>query len=361
MSKVKRIIIFAFFLVLLFQIRVDATDIRSVIPNDVLKEYNLDRVDINDPAASISSFSFRNILQIVVDSIKKFLPESCTLLFSILGIVLLFSLLEHFSLAHSEKNHHIIVSYIGNAAMLLMLYHYFANSCALVEESLSTIRVFCDASVPIITALLISSGKSFGASVFSYGISLCGSLISALSITICIPLIRIFMMIGSCATIWQDIHFSSITDLIKKFIKWAIGIVFSVFSFTLSVQSILSGSADNLAKKALKGAAGTIPFMGSVLSQGLDGAFMIASGTKTASAVVGAGVIIMIFIGPAILIALQAMALYLSVATASFFGQKNCLSILKTMYDVYILLLGLFLVSVLMCIINFLIICLGMS
>ena len=101
--------------------------------------------------------------------------------------------------------------------------------------------------------------------------------------------------------------------------------------------------------------------MGSVLSQGLDGAFTLASGTKTATSVIGIAVIVAVFIGPALLIGLQTLALYIATTFSEMFASKGNLSVLKTVHGAYELMLGLFLISVLMSIICFLVICIGAS
>ena len=337
------------------------TDIKSIIPSDVLNQLQLEEIDTTDPSTALNAFSFKNIMQLLQSSIKRYLPQFTSFLANILIIVFLFAILEQVSLGKIESSYRFVLTCVGNAILVLLLYRQFASTCALIEENLETIRVFCDASIPVLSGLLITGGKNFAATLFSYGISLSSALISGISAGICLPLIRIYLAIGCCGTVWEDIHFHAMTDMIKKFIKWLIGIVFSVFTLTLSLQGILSKSADNMAQKVLKTAAGSIPFMGSVLSQGLDGAFTLASGTKTATSVIGIAVIVAVFIGPALLIGLQTLALYIATTFSEMFASKGNLSVLKTVHGAYELMLGLFLISVLMSIICFLVICIGAS
>ncbi len=336
---------------------VNAETILEIIPDE--SRVVLDEGVLSDPTGLIDQLSFDKILSLILESVKEYLPDFFELMVSILSLVLFFVLLDRFSFSKTENSYRFIVTCLASSILTLFLVGYFSTACTLIEKNLETIRVFCDASIPVIAALLIEGGNNFSSAFFSYGVSLSGTLINSLNDHIFMPLIRIFLAVGCCGCIWEDVDFSAITDMIQKFIKWMIGIVFSVFTFTLSMQNILAGSADNVARRVLKNAAGSVPYMGSVLSKGLDGIFTLAGGTKNASSIVGIVVIVSIFIGPALMLGLQSLALYFATTAARLFGQKDCLSILKTVHKAYLLMLGLFLVSVLMSIVCFLVICLG--
>lgn len=337
----------------------NAKTIIEIIPDESRISFDEYALSGTDPSGLIEQLSFNRILEFIIEIVKDYLPDFFKLIASVLVFVLFFALLDHISFTKREKSYHFIISCLASSILTLFLFNCFSGACTLIEKNIKTIRIFCDASVPVIAALLIQGGKNFSSAFFSYGISLSGIIINSLNDSIFMPLIKIFLAIGCCGCIWEDVDFSAITDIIEKFIKWLIGIVFSIFTFTLSMQNILASSADNAAQKVLKNAASGVPYMGGVLSKGIDGMFVIASGTKNASSIVGIAVIGSIFIGPALILAMQSLALYFSMSAAKFFGQKDCLSILKTVHKAYLLMLSLFLVSVLMCLICFLVICLG--
>lgn len=352
-------VVITILLLLFFVPQAQATDITDIIPKQVEKAF--ENISADDTVGAVESLSFDRFLGLFTNTIKDCLPQFTAMLVQILVLVLLFSLYGYFSFNKTGQSYRLIIGCLAQAVLIVMLFDYFVDACRLIEENLRTICVFCDASVPVITALLVTSGKNFAAAFFSYSVSLCGTLIAALSQSIFLPLIQIMMALGCCASIWDDINFGALIDGAERFIKWSVGILFSVYSFALSMQNMLVRSSDNVTRKVIKSAAGSIPFMGKFLSEGLDGAFVIATGTKTASAVIGISVIVAIFIAPALLLAMQCVALYFSVTAARMFGQKECAVILKTVHRAYVLMLGLFLISVLMCIICFLLICLGVS
>ena len=355
----KKTICFLFCLFALFSMSVSATDITEIIPSELKDEFKTYSAQTNEPESMLELFSFNNVLALLKRSAQKAIPEVTEFLSSILIVVILFGFLEQFSLDTVGNGFRVALVGLANAALLMLLYRQFATACLMVTENLETIRVFCDASIPIITALLISGGKTFGATLFSYAVSLSSALIPSLSSSICLPLIRIYLSLGCCGSIWEDLSFSSLTALIKKAIKWLIGIVFSVFSFSLSVQNVISRTSDNITQKTLKTAAGTIPFVGTMLAEGIGGTYTLINGTKTTSSLIGIAVIVSVFAGPAIIIGLQTFMMYVAVTFTDLFNIKSCKSVLHTVLGAYELLFGLFMVSVLMSVICFLVICIG--
>ena len=359
MKKTVIFLLWVFLISNLFVTIVSAETILDIVPDESGLEFENEIMN-DDATEQLQEYTkFESIINLLISGVKKYLPDFCGMLTSLLMLVVLFSFLGRFSFSGLSQNYQLVVSCSVSAIMSLFLMNCFLNSCSVIEKSLETICVFCDASVPIITALLVQGGKSFSSAFFSYVVSLCGIIISSLNNRVFMPLIRIFLAIGCCGCVWSDVDFSSITDLIEKFIKWLIGIVFSVFTFAISIQNVLVRSADNTAQKILKNAAGGIPYIGNALTKGIDGAFVIAGGIKNSSCIIGVIVILSVFAGPMILMLLQSLALYIAVTVAKLFGQKDCAIILITVHKAYLLMLSLFLVSVLMCIICFLMICLG--
>ncbi len=354
----RRIGIFVLLLFCVLSVSANATQITEIIPPEIAQQFSLDTDKVDDPASVLSSFSFSTFLSMLERGLKSVVPQLGEMLFEILSILIILVLVDRL---FTSQNHRFAASCVGNAVLVLFLLRRFTSSIILAEENLETIRVFCQASIPIITAILIAGGKSFASTLFSYGISLSSTLISTLSHSICLPMIRIYLAFGCCSTVWNDINFGAICVLIKRIIKWLIGIVFSVFSLTFSMQTILSRSADGIAFKTLKAAAGGIPFLGNVFSGGLDGAFTLLSGAKTSASIIGIGVIIAVFIGPALTLVCQYFAISLSETIAVFLDAKECTLLLKATRGAYELILGLFLVCVMMSIICYLMICVGVG
>ncbi len=336
-------------------------DMLSLIPDEVAEQFDKIETRADDPQDLLKTLSFENLAGTLINKAKDFLPDLMKFISIILGYVFAFAVLDRFALTKENSTAKFVVQGCIHAVLLIFLLDSFARCCAKVSDSLDTIRVFCESSVPMITALLIEGGKNFSAAVFSYAVSICSALLTSASCDIFLPLLRIYISVGSCGFLWNVIDLTAITDLIKQTIRWTVSVLFSVFTFTVSVQSLLARAADSVTRKALKTAAAAVPMFGSVLSEGIDGVFTLAGGTKTAVSGLGIAVILAVFVGPAVHIALQGMALYISHSISRLFGQKECLAVLSVMSEAYKMLLGIFLVCILMSVVCFLILCLGAS
>lgn len=336
-------------------------DIYALIPEEAAEQFEDAGVNAEDPQDLLQALSFENIVSSLLKNVKRSVPDLSKFIAVILGYVFAFAVLDKFSLGEKQSTAKFVVRGIIHAVLIIFLLDRFSRGLTLVTGSLDTIRVFCESSVPMITALLIEGGKNFSAAVFSYAVSIASALLTGASFEVFLPLLRIYVSVGSCSFLWDMIDLSAVTDLIRRAIKWMVGALFFGFSFTISVQNILARSADSIAKKAIKTAAAAVPMFGAALSEGIDGVFTLAGGTRTAVAGAGIAVILAIFAGPAVHIALQSAALYISYSFSRLFGQKECLSVLRVMSEAYKLLLGIFLISILMSVVCFLVICMGAS
>ncbi len=333
--------------------------IEDILPSQVNEMLPSDSISTDAPEKLLSAFSLKNVLQYVAENMKTFFPDVFRFCAQILFLILLLTVPSFLEMKTTGESYKIIIQNIGSVVLILFLFDGFSKSCQIIEECVASIRVFCDAALPVISTLLITGGKNFGAALFSYGISVSATLITILNAEICLPFIRIYLSLGCCGTIWSDVQFDTFTQMIKKAIQFLIGVVFSLFTLTMSMQSILASASDGIAHKALKAAANSVPFMGNVLSGSIDGALTLLQGTKTAASMLGVFSILAIFIGPAVNIGLQYGAIYLARSLSSLFANPSTQGVLKTVCGAYELLISLFLISVSMCVVCFLVICIG--
>ena len=82
-----------------------------------------------------------------------------------------------------------------------------------------------------------------------------------------LPLMGIFLSVSIIEAINPALNLSSITQSIKKFIQWCLGIIMTIFVGMISIQSIVSTSADSLSIRTGKFMASSfIPVIGGAIS-----------------------------------------------------------------------------------------------
>ena len=77
--------------------------------------------------------------------------------------------------------------------------------------------------------------------------------------------------ITAAASVDPDLHLDRLSEGIKKAVIWGLGLIMTVFLGILSVQSIITASADNAAMKTLKFAVSSaVPIVGGAVSDALS-------------------------------------------------------------------------------------------
>ncbi|MBQ5991263.1 MAG: hypothetical protein IJL62_01805 [Clostridia bacterium] len=96
----------------------------------------------------------------------------------------------------------------------------------------------------------------------------------------------------------------SIGKLLQRAAKWILGTACSFYLIVTAVRSVAAGSADGLLMKTTKFAAGSIPSIGSLLSESVDTAFRCMHFVRNALGLTGCVVLLSLALKPVLSIAL---------------------------------------------------------
>ena len=93
-------------------------------------------------------------------------------------------------------------------------------------------------------------------------------------------------------------RFAPVGKLLHRTAKWTLGIVCSLFLIVTAVRSVAAGSADGLLLKTTRFAAGSIPSVGSLLSESVDAAFQCLFLVKNALGITGCVLVVSVALKP---------------------------------------------------------------
>ena len=123
---------------------------------------------------------------------------------------------------------------------------------------------------------------------------------------------------------------------------WGLKIVLYLFTGYIGITGVVSGTTDAAAVKAAKLAiSGTVPVVGSILSDASESILVSAGIMKNAAGVYGLLAILSILIGPFLRIGVQYLMLKLTTAVNSVFSPKETVGLIQKFADVMGLLLGM--------------------
>ena len=341
----------------------------AVSENDSMKELiesvpegtlEIDGSDIEYSSLN-EKINFNSFFKNVLEILSKELRNCSGIFFSILLIVILFSLLNSFGFNEKSELKSISASVAG-VVVFAVSFSTVRSNIELISNAAESAKVFSTASVPVITALSLSAGESLGGVIFSTAVSLSCSVFQYVADSILLPLSVIFLMFGVVSGFVTEMDIFSICTLIKKLVKWVIGIFIGIFTASLSFQNILSASADGVVKRSIQSAVSRfVPNVGGVLSGRIDGLFALASGSKTTVAVFGMIVITLLFLPLITGNLIYGSSISLCRYVSSFFKVDKLSSVLTVISDVFFMIAGICSACAFMLIASFLFLCMGVK
>lgn len=314
----------------------------------------LEQADIYDlSVASLLQLSprdfFRTVWEVLVQQVKKPLRT----LGVIVAVVILCAVLGGLRTAVGEsalsQMFTMVAALCVLTSVIMPILDCIVNTSAAVQDTAMFMLTF----IPVFSASLIAAGQPVtGATYNLFLFSTCQAVAQIVAKTL-IPLMGVYLALCVAGALVSGIKISSATATIKKIITWTLGLVVTVFVGLLSIQSMLSGSADGVATKTAKFLIGSfVPVVGGALSEAYSAAQGCLRLIKTS---VGAyGIIVALFTFLPVL--LQTVAWYLVTNVAAIAGDilgvetvseilKSCASVLGILIAVILCFALLIIVS----------------
>jgi stage III sporulation protein AE len=198
------------------------------------------------------------------------------------------------------------------------------------SATIKSAATFMLSFIPIFSAAMVSAGQPITGSTYSiFLMGICQLVAQVVSQTL-IPLMAVYLAVSICGSFVPDLNIASAINGLKTGVNWAMGFMLTVFVALLSIQSMLSHSADGVTVKATKFLiTSLVPVAGNVLSE----AFIAAQGSlrllKTTVGAYGIMVSLLTFLPVFLQVAIwRAIAGIISVA-GDVMGLKRVSAILK--------------------------------
>ena len=322
-----------------------ANELQNALPQDIaemLEEFKIENILESDNALSFDSL-IKNLLELISLEFKE--PLACG--FSVLALLLAASMFSSFGEENKTLNYAVTVGVtaaaVGPAAKLITS----------VVSAIKAFGAFMVSFVPIYAGVLASSGKPLTAAGYSSLMLLAAEGINLLGSFILIPLSGMQLSLGICGPLAAGINISQNGEMIKKFSMWLLSILSTFLLGFLSVQTIISGSKDNLASKTAKFLAGTtIPVVGPTVSEAMNvikGCLKMLSSSVLIYAVVAVGLILL----PILLkLILWRLVMNLCSFSASVLTLDKSSQLLKSIDSVLAFLIGILTLSLLLFLIS---------
>lgn len=172
----------------------------------------------------------------------------------------------------------------------------FLFSADAAQEFVNILHNFVSAFIPIVMVLIMGSGRLVTAALFQPMLFMMAQIINFIIVHYFIPLLMIITALGVANNLSDKFNISQLIDLLKKVIKWGLGILLTIFVGAVSLQSAIAPSIDGVTAKTAKFAVSSfVPVVGKILSDSIE--VVVGCGMVVKNAVGVVGLVVMILLG----------------------------------------------------------------
>lgn len=283
----------------------------------------------------LNSMSFFDIFGNIMNTIQQqsVTPLNCVV--KIMGVVMLVALINSVKSSLGSSS---LTAVLNSVATLTVSIILIQPVCQTIEYSTTIIKLSSDFMlifIPVMAGIMLTMGQSLQAAGSYTMVMGAGTAVSQISNNILVPLLNTFLGISVVSGISQRVNLNGFCELINKVLKWVLTFTMSVFTAILTMQSIISSSADSAGVKATRFAISSfVPLVGGALSeayQTVRGCMgMLKSGVGV-FAILATGTIYL----PAIISCLMWLAaINIAIALAGVFDMGDIIKLLKSVTTV---------------------------
>lgn len=325
-------------------------DLDANVPDsakELLSENGIDEFSVD----TISNFQFTDIFNSIFDWGKDYFTGPFRLFCTLIGVFLLIALLNAMHPPNSSMLS--VQNFVGISAILLVLSSPVIDCVQRAVDSVTQCSQFILSFIPVFTGVVAVAGKPVSSMTYSTFLFGTVQVISQIAATVLMPLLCIYLALCIVGALNPALRLETIAASVKKVVIWAIGLLLTIFVALLTVQSLVSGSADTVATKTTKFFIGSlIPVFGSALSEAFNSVQGCLGVMKQVTGSFGIIVAVCTFLPIVMEILMMLLAVNLSHMIGNILGVDRLCGLLKSISSMLFLLLGLILCFAVMIIVS---------
>lgn len=306
--------------------------------SDVYEDVSLN--EIFDEAIS-GKINNSKVLKNVLRIFGKELTKAMTVMASIIVIIIVNSILNCVTEGLENKSVGQVAYYVQFILIITVITGNFSEIVSSVTDSINSMVSFTNILIPVLIALIITTGNITTATIVQPLLVFLTSLIGNFINKIAIPVVLVSTALGIISKVSSRVQIERLAKRLKSSTVWIIGIILTVFVTAISVEGNLGSSVDAVTSKTAKAAiSNLVPVVGKILGDAVDSVIGCGNILKNAIGVVGVVVIIAIAIIPIVKLLLLMMVYYITAAICEPIADDKIIKLLDQMGDTFKILLA---------------------
>ena len=293
----------------------------------VLEDNN---ITLEDPssAANINAF---DVIKHIFESFTAALRSPLIMLGKITAATMLCVLVRSMS---AEGTVDKVFTLICVLTTVLVISDTVTDSLYSVKTSMEQMNSFMMSYIPIFSSVATAGGSAAAAGYYGVMLIICESA-GILADTILVPFLSAVLAVTLVSAINPSLDLGSLAESVKKLVIWVLGIVMTLFTGLLSIQSFAGAAADNLSARAVKFAASSfIPVIGGSVSEAYSAVKGSIGVIRTSVGVIGVIIMSVIVAKPLLTLLAVKLAVWIGATINDIFGISNSGGLLKSINSV---------------------------
>lgn len=307
--------------------------------NEAFPDLNVSEMFKSSLTGNLNNVS---ILNYFAKIFSEELMIAINLISSVLIIIVIHSIFKTIieSLENSSASQ--IVYMIQYLVIVTILINSLVSILEITKNSISELINFMNLLIPILITLMLTTGcivtTTMAQPILIFLVSFIGNFIN----NFIIPLVLISIVLSIFSNISNKINISRISKFLKSTIIWVLGILFTIFTSTLSIEGTLSSSVDGVTAKTAKAAVSNfIPVVGKIMGDAVETVIGCGNILKNSVGVLGVIIIIAITLVPIIKVTLLMFSFKLTSAVCEVVADEKIVKLIDDISDAYKILLAI--------------------
>ena len=270
------------------------------------------------------------------------ISEAIKLIVLMLEVIIICSVLKNIldslKVSNAGKN----VYFVQYFVLVILIVNAFVPILKFTVEAINRIISFMNMLIPLLITLILSTGNIVTTSMMEPVLVISMNFIANFINSFVVPFCLISFVISVISNLIGKIKLEKISKILRNVIVWALGILLTVFTALLSLESNITSSVDGLAGKTTKAAvSGFIPVVGKIMGDSVDAVIGSVNILKNSVGVIGTLIIFAITLSPSIKIICYWFSFKILAALSEPCADSAIVNLFEVISENYKILLGI--------------------
>lgn len=354
--KIKKIIFFTIIILMAFPYKISATEqimestkemlgvSTFISESEKFSQEVFEDIDFSEVLNSAITGKIDNstLAKKLLNILGKEIRNQLTLIGSIIVIIVIHSILKSVSDGLENEGISKVSYFVQYILIVTLIMKSFSEIVMNIKDTTQSLVGYSYSLIPLLISLMMFTGNLVSAGAVQPILLLMITFIGTFISNFLLPMVLIGTALGIISKISDKVQIDKLAKTFKSSTVWILGLVLTVFTGVLSLESSLTGKVDGITTKATKTiVTNAIPVVGKILSDASE--TVLGSGIVLRNAVGLVGVIVIIGICAMPIIKLGVLtALYqILSAICEPIADKKIINIIEQMRDTFKVLLGM--------------------